>query len=216
MQLLNIVPSAAIQNEWMTVGLVASRWDKAPNVSVATWCGKIRTSDIEALSKKCPVSTPDLVTALTHAVDENLHINDPNMFAQILSAYLGRTQSFRGASLTGQDGIWMKLLTRGSKSMARPVMVTQASVITEYMEQVQHRREKLTESEKDLLVFSCHAEDKKVIGKVKKKIEMTALDLNQANPNLPPPSDQACAHLQAKTGSGKTSGLLARVKKHLN
>lgn len=216
MQLFNIVRGAASQNEWMTVGLVASRWDKAPNVSVATWCGKIRTSDIEALSKKCPVSTPDLVTALAHAVDENLHINDPNMFAQILAAYLGRTQSFRGASLTGQDGIWMKLLTRGSKSMARPVMVTQASAITEYMEQVQHRPEELAESEKDLLVFSCHADDRKVIGKVAKKIEMTTLDLNQKNFALPTTSDQTCAHLQAKTGSGKTSGLLARIKKYLN
>jgi hypothetical protein len=105
--------------EWVTIGFIATRWDEAPKVGIATTYFALRLSRIQAREQGETLSEGQLAFMLEQALRANLQVDDLGQFAAILTDFLSRDKILSDGVVKGHSGFLITLKMGGGKYRLR-------------------------------------------------------------------------------------------------
>jgi hypothetical protein len=107
----------------VTIGFIATRWDEAPKVGIATTTFSMKASQIQARGQvKLDGELPRegmLASVLEQALRANLQVDDLGQFAAPLTAFLGRSELFSEGLAKGQSGFVVTFKMKGTEYRLR-------------------------------------------------------------------------------------------------
>ena len=106
---------------WVTIGFIATRWDEAPKVGIATSCFAMAVGEIQARGQGSRETLPDddLAFLLEQALRADLQVNDLGQFAAYLTTFLGREEMFSKGLVENHSGFLITFKMKGDEYTLR-------------------------------------------------------------------------------------------------
>ena len=102
----------------VTVAFIATRWDEAPKVGIATTAFSIEVSFLQTMGQIKPKGELPreglLASMLEKSLRANLQVDDLAQFAAFLFVFLGRDESFSEGLVKGHSGFLINFKMRGT------------------------------------------------------------------------------------------------------
>ena len=163
-----------------TIGFIATRWDEAPKVAIATTYFAMKVSRIEATREAMQtMSDGQLAFVLEQALRANLQVDDLGQFAAFLATFLGRDKILSEGLAEGHSGFVITLKMKGGKYRLRVSHVGPEHVVLRLMNEVDNMTFDYGHDhipEQLMYAFDFRPEDERITGKLEVRDGVATLE----------------------------------------
>jgi hypothetical protein len=163
---------------WVTIGFIATRWDDAPKVGLATTYFTMEASRVQAMGRERP-SDGQLAFLLEQGLRANIQVDDLGQFSLSLGTFLGRDETFFKGLAKGKFGFLITFKFKEGKYRLRVSHIGPESAVLRTMNEIDNIRRDYGHAhipEQLMYAFDFRPEDERITGKLGVKDGVASLE----------------------------------------